>query len=117
VTAPVQLTEVPTGDEHTCVLALAGELDYTNATALRTDIEASLTPGHRNLILDLTGLQFCDSTGIRVFLGLRRLILEGGGTIALAALNSRLERVFRMTGLTSAFNLFPTLQQASAAIT
>ncbi|WP_109524893.1 STAS domain-containing protein [Nocardia aurea] len=118
MTAPVQLTQTSAdATTGTCVLALTGELDYISAAQLRADMDGLLAPEHRHLVLDLSGLEFCDSTGIRLFLVLRKLILERGGTIALAGLTARLERVFRMTGLTQAFDLYPSADQATAAIT
>ncbi|GGO61411.1 STAS domain-containing protein [Nonomuraea cavernae] len=117
MTAPVHMTQVSadTG-AGVCVLSLTGELDYINAAELRSDIEGVLAPEHRNLVLDLSGLEFCDSTGIRVFLIFRKLMLERGGSIALAGLTSRLERIFRMTGLSQAFPLYPSADQATAAV-
>ncbi|GAA2300931.1 STAS domain-containing protein [Nonomuraea roseoviolacea subsp. roseoviolacea] len=118
MTTPVHLTQI-SADPATgaCVLALAGELDYISAAQLRADMESTLRPEHRHLVLDLSGLEFCDSTGIRLFLVFRKLILERGGSIALAGLTSRLERVFHMTGLSQAFALYPDAEQARAAIT
>lgn len=117
MTASVQLTQISADPATgTCVLALTGELDYINAAHLRTDMESALPPEHRFLVLDLSGLRFCDSTGIRQLLILRKLVLERGGTIALAGLTPRLERVFRMTGLSQAFALYPDAGQAAAAI-
>ncbi|MDF2706974.1 STAS domain-containing protein [Nonomuraea muscovyensis] len=118
MTAPVQLTQISAdAATGTCVLALSGELDYISAAQLRTDMADTLTPDHRHLVLDLSGLEFCDSTGIRTFLVFRKLILERGGTVALAGLTARLDRVFRMTGLSQAFDLYPSADQATAAIT
>ncbi|NUW43780.1 STAS domain-containing protein [Nonomuraea rhodomycinica] len=118
MTTPVHLTQISADPATgTCVLALAGELDYISAAQLRADMESTLRPEHRHLVLDLSGLDFCDSTGIRLFLVFRKLILERGGSIALAGLTSRLERVFHMTGLSQAFNLYPDAEQARAAIT
>ncbi|MEV0195575.1 STAS domain-containing protein [Nonomuraea sp. NPDC050691] len=118
MTTPVHLKQI-SADPATgaCVLALAGELDYITAAQLRADMESTLQPEHRHLVLDLSGLEFCDSTGIRLFLVFRKLILERGGSIALAGLTSRLERVFHMTGLSQAFDLYPDADQARAAIT
>ncbi|MEV4184725.1 STAS domain-containing protein [Streptosporangium canum] len=94
------------------VIALSGDLDFTNAEQLRDDIQAALTPDHRDLVLDLTGLDFCDSTGIRIFLAIRKLLQERGGAVALAGLNPRLTRIFRLTGLVHAFTVQPTAADA-----
>lgn len=113
MTAAVVLTPVsaPVAD-HLLVVALVGALDYTNADRLRQDLEAALGEGHRELVLDLGGLDFCDSTGIRILLSVRKLLQERGGGVTLASLNARLSRIFRLTGLIRAFAVEPGLEEA-----
>jgi anti-sigma B factor antagonist len=98
------------------MLVLTGELDHTNAEQLRDDLLRLFEPQHRHLLLDLTGLTFCDSTGIRIFLAMRQLTLQRDGVITLAALNARLAKIFQMTGLTSAFAVHPTRAEALTAL-
>ncbi|GAA4219345.1 anti-sigma B factor antagonist [Streptosporangium album] len=98
------------------VVALSGDLDFTNAEQLRADIRTVLTPDHRDLVLDLTALDFCDSTGIRIFLAIRTLLSERGGSVVLTGLNSRLNRIFRVTGLVQAFAVQPTAADAVASL-
>ncbi|GIH79946.1 STAS domain-containing protein [Planobispora longispora] len=113
MTVAVELAVVPEGAlERAAVLALAGELDYTNAEQLRQDIVEALPSDSRDLIVDLTHLSFCDSTGIRVFLGLRTLVGERGGVVALADMQPRLTRIFRTTGLVHFFTVVPTVSDA-----
>lgn len=113
MTAAVLLTPVsaPVAD-HVLVVALDGALDYTNAERLRQDIEAALGEERRELILDLSPLNFCDSTGIRILLSVRKLLQERKGTVTLAGLNPRLARIFRTTGLINAFAVAPDLAEA-----
>ncbi|MEU6412984.1 STAS domain-containing protein [Microbispora sp. NPDC046933] len=121
MTAAVVLTPVsaPVADhvaEHVLVVALEGALDYTNAERLRRDVEAALGEEHRELVLDLSGLNFCDSTGIRILLSVRKLMQERHGAVTLAGLNARLARIFRVTGLISAFTVAPGLAEAVEAV-
>ncbi|MGI5153713.1 STAS domain-containing protein [Microbispora sp. CA-102843] len=113
MTAAVVLTPVsaPVAD-HVLVVALDGALDYTNAERLCQDVETALGEEHRELILDLGGLDFCDSTGIRILLSVRKLMQERNGAVTLAGLNARLARIFRVTGLISAFTVAPDLAEA-----
>ncbi|MGJ3225769.1 STAS domain-containing protein [Micromonospora aurantiaca (nom. illeg.)] len=48
-------------------LRLAGELDLGTAGELSSAIDRVVAEGHRELLLDLTELTFCDSTGIAAF--------------------------------------------------
>ncbi|GGO02152.1 STAS domain-containing protein [Microbispora bryophytorum] len=117
MTAAVVLTPVsaPVAD-HVLVVALDGALDYTNAERLRQDVEAALGEEHRELVLDLSGMDFCDSTGIRILLSVRKLMQERDGAVTMASLNARLTRIFKLTGLTSAFTLAASLAEAVAAV-
>ncbi|MEU8057107.1 STAS domain-containing protein [Microbispora bryophytorum] len=117
MTAAVVLTPVsaPVAD-HVLVVALDGSLDYTNAERLRQDVEAALGEEHRELVLDLSGMDFCDSTGIRILLSVRKLLQERDGAVTMASLNARLARIFKLTGLTSAFTLTASLAEAVAAV-
>ncbi|MEU8271699.1 STAS domain-containing protein [Sphaerisporangium sp. NPDC049002] len=117
MTAAVHL--VPHPDDtlpRTLIVALSGELDYTNAESLRERILALLTDEHRSLVLDLGELSFCDSTGIRIFLALRTLVGERGGVISLTDLHPRLVRIFQTTGLARFFAVQPTRADALAAL-
>ncbi len=117
MTAAVVLTPVSAPvAEHVLVVALDGALDYTNAERLRQDVEAALHEKHRELVLDLTGVSFCDSTGIRILLAVRKLMQDRDGAVTLASLNARLARIFRLTGLISAFTVVPGLAEAVDAV-
>ncbi|MEV1200041.1 STAS domain-containing protein [Microbispora rosea] len=117
MTAAVVLTPVsaPVAD-HVLVVALDGALDYTNAELLRRDVEAFLGAEHRQLVLDLSDLGFCDSTGIRILLSIRKLMQERDGAVTLAGPNARLARIFRLTGLINAFTVAPSLAEALDAV-
>ncbi|MFC7640350.1 STAS domain-containing protein [Streptosporangium lutulentum] len=71
-----------------------------------------MTGEYQRLVLDLSGLTFCDSTGIKVFLALRTLIDERSGAIALTDLHPRLDKVFQMTGLGQLFAVYPARADA-----
>ncbi|GHE96973.1 STAS domain-containing protein [Streptomyces fumanus] len=85
------------------VLAVAGELDYGNAERLTG--AADLVPfgeGTR-VVLDLSGLTYCDSTGITVFVHIHRRAVTGGSRLTLAGVGADLMRVFRIVGLDQLF--------------
>ncbi|WP_328619362.1 STAS domain-containing protein [Streptomyces sp. NBC_00354] len=49
-------------------VALAGELDFHTAGQVEPRLTALAASGHRSLVLDLSGISFCDSAGIDLFL-------------------------------------------------
>ncbi|MFG2356424.1 STAS domain-containing protein [Streptomyces sp. NPDC048521] len=87
------------------VLHVAGELDYDRAAALRRQVEhLVLAPGQR-LTLDLSGLEFCDSTGITALLAARHHAETAGADIVLAAVPPGLLRTLTIVGLDQIFTL------------
>ncbi|WP_244301703.1 STAS domain-containing protein [Microbispora triticiradicis] len=117
MTAAVVVTPVPAHvPDHVLVMALHGALDYTNADRLREELTAAVGEGHRELLLDLSALSFCDSTGIRILLSVRKLLQERDGGVTLAGMNPRLARIFRTTGLIHAFTVEPDLTEAVGSL-
>ncbi|MEV5428032.1 STAS domain-containing protein [Streptomyces sp. NPDC052701] len=89
------------------VLHVAGELDYDQAGALRQEVGGlPLSPG-QCLVVDLSGLEFCDSTGITALLAARQHALAAGAGIALAAVPPNLLRVLAVVGLDQVFTFLP----------
>ncbi|MHA6757346.1 STAS domain-containing protein [Streptacidiphilus sp. PAMC 29251] len=90
------------------VLHVAGELDYAQAPALREHVDSVvLTPG-QNLVIDLSGLDFCDSTGITVLLAARQRAQAAGADVILAAVPADTMRVLTVIGLHHVFTIHPT---------
>jgi len=61
------------GDRHaadavrsTAVIPMPAEIDIANASRLAVELDASLKPGVKTLIIDMTRTTFCDSLGVRV---------------------------------------------------
>ncbi|MEU3854495.1 STAS domain-containing protein [Streptomyces sp. NPDC029554] len=89
------------------VLRVAGDLDFDRAPELRRRIdELALTSG-QCLEMDLSGLGFCDSSGITALLAARQHALAAGADIVLAAVPANLMRVLSLVGLDRVFTLRP----------
>ncbi|MFJ3897334.1 STAS domain-containing protein [Streptomyces sp. NPDC090083] len=99
------------------VLELAGELDYDSAAEVRELLPGLALQGGRQLVVDLAGVTFCDSSGITALLAARNHAVAEGATIRLAAVPAYISRIFRMVGLDHVFPTHPTAQEAEAAWT
>ncbi|MFE4602125.1 STAS domain-containing protein [Kitasatospora indigofera] len=98
----------PTGP----VLEIAGDLDFHSAPGAR-EVLLGLTPGPgRLLVVDLTGLTFCDSTGITLLLAARNHAVGHQAHIALAGVPAQVARIFDITGLSQVFASCPTAEDA-----
>ena len=65
------------------VIAVAGELDIATAPELCARLDDRRAGGHPRLLVDLTGVDFCDSTGLRALLGAAAEVRAHGGRFAI----------------------------------
>ncbi|MCS0605045.1 STAS domain-containing protein [Streptomyces sp. LP11] len=97
------------------VMELAGDLDHHTAPEVRDALPGlSLRPGGQ-LVLDLAGITFCDSSGITVLIAARNHAMAADAAMALAAVPERVARIFRIVGLDQVFPTYPTAQDAEGA--
>lgn len=97
------------------VLQLAGDLDYDQAPLLRQALEAvSLQPGQR-LVVDLSRIRFCDSSGITALIVARNLAVAARAGIALAGVPGNTLRILRIVGLDQVFPIHPDVDTATVA--
>lgn len=107
---------VRTRDEDGCaVVEVTGDVDVYSAAVLRERLDRLIASGVVELILDLEGVTFMDSTGLGVLVGRLRRVKMAGGSISLVCTVPRILRVFGITGLDQVFPLFDSLQDAVGA--
>lgn len=94
------------------VFTPSGELDHHTAELLAEPITAAVDGGAVRLVVDCSGLEFCDSTGLNVLLGARLRVEARGGAVHLAAMRPTVARVFEITGADAVFTVHETLDQA-----
>jgi len=94
------------------VVALSGELDFSNVDRFVEALSIPFDAEIRHTIMDLTALRFVDSSGLNALVVLQRRCQSRGGDLHLVVSDSRLLRLFQITGLDQVFRLFPTLEAA-----
>jgi anti-sigma B factor antagonist len=85
-------------------LTLAGELDLVSAPKLEAELMAVETSDAGNLLIDLEGVQFVDSTGLRVLLGAARRAAVSEHKLALRHVDGQVRRLFEMAGVVEQFS-------------
>jgi anti-sigma B factor antagonist len=87
------------------VLQLSGELDVSSAPVLDEAV-AEMRPITSPLTIDVAGLTFVDSAGLRALTALRRVAIEeSGATVTLARCPESLRRLLALSGLADAFGV------------
>jgi anti-sigma B factor antagonist len=100
-----------TEGDHT-VLNVGGEVDVYTAPKLRERLVELVGEGHYKLIVDMTKVEFLDSTGLGVLVGGLKRVRAHEGTLALVCNQERILKIFRITGLTKVFPIYDTLEEA-----
>ncbi|MGW6691346.1 STAS domain-containing protein [Streptomyces sp. NPDC054961] len=85
-------------DDRGLRVALAGELDFYTAGQLGPRLCELAGSGHRNLVLDLRGLSFCDSAGIDLLTRLDGHCRAAGTRLLLCDVPSRVVQSIRVLG-------------------
>jgi anti-sigma B factor antagonist len=99
------------------VVAAAGELDLAVADELSRELEGDRWRDCAGVVLDLTGLEFMDSSGLRVVLLATRALEESGTSFALAlAPDSQVRRLFEMASVAETLPLAADAEAAIAAV-
>jgi anti-sigma B factor antagonist len=86
-------------------VVVEGEVDVATAPALRDELYRLVEHGSSRVVVDLSGMDFIDSTGLGVFVGALKRAREAGGGIELRGLKPSARKVFEITGLNSAFTI------------
>jgi anti-sigma B factor antagonist len=97
------------------VLAVSGELDIATANEFTDAVDAALTATSK-LVLELSGLGFCDSTGLGALVGLYRRAREAGTEVMIAAPRAQVEDVLVLSGVDGLINVYPSLGAAYSAL-
>jgi anti-sigma B factor antagonist len=104
---PVVELKVSTRSEgDRVVVALSGEIDLYTAPRLQSQLASALNVDRPvQLVVDMSGVDFCDSTGMNVLLAAQRMAREHGGNVALSGPRPAVRKILQVTGLESVFTV------------
>jgi len=108
--------EIPDSDvDGWTVVAAAGEIDVAAAPMLRERLVDLISSGSHQVVLDLENVDFIDSTGLGVLVGAVRRARAEDGDLRIVCTNSRLLRIFGITGLDEVFTIDASVDGAISA--
>jgi anti-anti-sigma factor len=96
------------------VVAAPGEIDITNAEALRSALLKAAAIGDGRLVVDMTRTQFCDSSGLHTLIAAHKRAQSEGREVLLVIPSTTVLRVFALTGIDHVIPNFTTLAEALA---
>ena len=92
-------------DDHT-IVTISGEIDLYTAPRLHGELVALIADGKpARVVVDMSGVEFCDSTGMNVLLSCLRRARERGGELEIASPKPAVRKILQVTGLDSVFTL------------
>ena len=94
------------------VIELEGEVDVYTAPQLKQQMISMLESGSRDLVVNLTKVDYLDSTALGVLIGGLKRMREMDGNMVLVCPSPRIRRVFEITGLDKIFDIFNTEEEA-----
>jgi anti-sigma B factor antagonist len=96
------------------ILTLSGDIDIHTAPEIRDRLAELRADGVRSIVVDLSGVDFLDSSALGAFVAAHRDLAGSGGQLKLAAPRSHVRKVFRITRLAEVIPLFESVDEACA---
>jgi anti-sigma B factor antagonist len=97
------------------VVRLEGQIDGRTAPQIQTQISPLIEPG-RNIVLDLTGVTYLSSAGLRLLATTQRKVSDHDGKLVLVGLSGRIRDTMSITGFLPVFKAYETVQAALAGL-
>jgi anti-sigma B factor antagonist len=106
------------GPDGVCVVRIAGEVDMSHEEELRAELQSAVDADTTGIVVDLTGCEFIDSTGVRALLLSREAQRSehGPNGLAVAASSKQILRILSVMGVDQVIPVRPTVEEAAAAL-
>ncbi len=95
------------------IVQAQGRLDAATASGLDQRLASMIDAGSRRVALDLSGIEYVSSAGLRVFLSAAKRLQQVQGKLSLAAPTPQVRQLFEMAGLAGVLPVFDTVEAAS----
>lgn len=94
------------------LIDLHGRLTFFEVGVLRDNVARLLGEGRKHIVLNLSGLQYLDSSGIGELARIYVMVLKGGGEMKVVGLTRNVQDVLKVTHLSQVFPEFPDEEAA-----
>lgn len=97
------------------VIEVSGRVDSSTADQFEQAVMSPIGEGKKNLVLDLSGVEFLSSAGLRTLVMARKEVQKSSGAVRLAQPSQRVRDTLDIAGLDVLFETFPDRESAIAA--
>lgn len=106
----MEFTQEKNGDY--LVVQVAGRMDATTASEFEAQCDAWLASGETKIIVNMAGVEYISSAGLRSILSSAKKLKGQSGEIRFCSLSGMVADVFKVSGFAAMFKIFPELDQA-----
>lgn len=103
-------------DDGAHIICVSGEIHVSTAPEFAQRLSRAIDSGKIAIVLDMSGVEFIDSTGLSVLLNGLRLVTQLHGRMAIVCTNQTVLRLFQITSLDETFDIFDDRPQAIAHV-
>jgi anti-sigma B factor antagonist len=103
-----------TPDGQAQIFVLHGSLDISTSPTVRAALVEAADRGQHEIVVDLSNLEFLDSTGLGALIGAHKRAKDNGGRVRLVVQEGQILRLLRITGLLGIFPVYTSLEGALA---
>lgn len=114
--AVMQVLRRSASSDDVMVISVIGDLDLSGVPALRSASIELAADGWNRVVLDLGAVEFIDSAGIGVLIGLRRRCIAADGECVLAEMTTQVEQLLRSAEVDQLFVVSSTVDDAKSLI-
>jgi anti-sigma B factor antagonist len=100
--------------KRTAVVTLTGRIDSSSSAELEASLQALINKGKRNLVLDMAGVEFLSSSGLRVIVNAYKAC-KGVGELCVAQPSERAASSLTIAGIDTLFAIYPSREAAIAS--
>ena len=108
--------EIESKDNYTLIKVLADKLDTKIAPSFKSELVMIAGNGEKNMVMDLSDTEYCDSSGLSSILVANRLCKNSKGKFVLTGLQNAVERLISISQLDSVLTITDNLEQAEKEI-
>lgn len=102
-------------ENNSRIVAVTGNVDALTAPDLAKTISDQITEGHVNLVVNLIGVEFMSSAGLRTLLGAVKEARSQGGDLRIVSTNPGIDKVLKMSGFHNIAKVFSSQDEAVAS--
>ena len=95
------------------MVQIRGDIDLRTSPRLREQLLDTARANSGQLLLDLTGVPYMDSSGVGTMVFVKREVERGGGRMVLIGLQPRVRSVFEITNLEKFFKIVQSVDEAT----